>query len=251
MVYYVLVFLCFFIFLFTKLGSSYVITGYLHLMLLLKTAKWFWCCWKWFLESLSKLLLKSAYKKHLFHLFIFWTQLAFGPVQYYPTSAPTFVRVGAGCHFTLLNIKPTLKGHRFVTFEKHQKSKKSKGLKEFQECFLGGRSSWSPNTVLKLQHSLPIWVIIRIANTSVYARHHARGLLHILAHLVITNNTWNRYCNYPIWRQGNGGAERLSSLSDITQLESGGVRIQIQAAGFWNLCPNHCLQCPLHLCLML
>lgn len=30
--------------------------------------------------------------------------------------------------------------------------------------------------------------------------------------------------------QGNGGPERLSTLSKITQLESGGAKIQIQAA---------------------
>lgn len=54
--------------------------------------------------------------------FKFWKHLAFGPVQCYSTSASTFVRVGAGCHFMLLNIKSTLKGHRFVvTFEKSQK----------------------------------------------------------------------------------------------------------------------------------
>lgn len=78
--------------------------------------------------------MKSAYEMHLFYLFIFGTQLAFGLVQYYPTSAPTFVRVGAGCHFTLLNIKPTLKGHRFVTFEKSKKNQKA--LRSFKNAFL-------------------------------------------------------------------------------------------------------------------
>lgn len=58
-------------------------------------------------------------------ILFFWTHHAFGPVQYYPMSASSFVRVGAGCHIAFLNIKPTLEGHRFVTFEK-----KSKGVSQ-------------------------------------------------------------------------------------------------------------------------
>lgn len=111
-------------FFFMKLGSEYFVTWYLHLILLLKTAKWFRCYWKRFLESLLKIAIKANLWDAFifFHFFKFWKHLAFGPVQYYSTLASTFVRVGAGCHFMLLNIKSTLKGHRFiVTFEKSQK----------------------------------------------------------------------------------------------------------------------------------
>lgn len=51
--------LCLFFFLFMKLRFKYFITWYLYLILLLKTEKWFWCCWKRLLEPHFKIAIRA------------------------------------------------------------------------------------------------------------------------------------------------------------------------------------------------
>lgn len=67
---------------------------------------------------------RVAFKANLCDAFIFitfWIHLAFDPFQYYPVSSATFIRIGSGYHLKFLDIQPTVRGPRFVTFEKSQK----------------------------------------------------------------------------------------------------------------------------------